>query len=320
MNKTLWIAATVVVAVTFLLFTVLTLVILPGGALTGRMALLLLLFAVIVGASAVPYLAFELKKRRQRVETIVSMLSTGDLAAGLEARFSGVLKEIPGFRNLLRSFRNLIGYLQDVSENVALASGRITAKTRRLITDAGDQAHSTNTARESIHQLDEEIEKVVMSVDALSGNTEQTGTATLQMQSSIEEVVASTHTLAEFADENAAAIEEMTKSIEEVAGHADSLATFAIQNSSAMVQMDATISQIEENIKETEGVSNQVSKASEKGIEVVKEIFEDSVFSFAGSGWPTATRKSGMARPTRAARRRSSFRHPSWSMSTGWSE
>jgi len=247
---------------------------LPGFSEGGRGLLLFCAAAAALTGAAYHFLELRHRRQQKRVDRIVGAISSGNLAIGVDSQAAKVLAALPGFQTLLRSFRNIIGYLQDASENVAMASGRISEKTRRLILDAGEQVDSSETARESIRQLDEEIEKVVVSVDALSGYTESTGTAILEMQSSSEEVVSATHTLASFTDENATSIEEMTHSIEEVAGHADSLAAFASENSSAMVQMDATIGQIEENIKETEGMSDEVSQSAQQGMKVVKETAE----------------------------------------------
>ena len=171
-----------------------------------------------------------------------------------------VTEDIPGFRRVLRSFQNVITYLQDTSESVSTASGQ------HLRQDAGPLPRGARTRwirvtrpASSIHQLDRDIEKVVESVDTLSSFTEETGSAILEMRASSEEVMASTHNLTSFVDEIGASIEEMARSVQEVAENAESLSSFAIENASAMVEMDATIGQIEENIRETEELSQQVA-------------------------------------------------------------
>lgn len=254
---------------TFAALLLLAILLLPSGSVTLRLAFFLLVSAAIAGPLVVYWSDLRSNISRRKIDRLLSALAAGNLDAGVEGGTPETLAEYPGFQKLLRSFRNLIAYLQDTSENVAVASGRISDKTRKLMTDAGDQVESTQIGRQSVQQLDQEIEKVVMSVDALSGFTEQTSVSMLEMRSSIEEVVEATHDLSVLADENASSIEEMSRSVEEVAGHADSLSSFAIQNSSAMVQMDATIGQIEENIRETEQVTTQVLQTSQEGTRVV---------------------------------------------------
>lgn len=258
-------AAAVALAALFLL----AYLILPPGSFTLRFVLFLVIVAALTGSGMLYLAEARLGWARRRVDRLLSALAAGKLDVGMEGESLEVQSEYPGFQKLLRSFRNIIAYLQDTSENVALASGRISEKTRKLMTDAGEQVQSTEVGRQSVQQLDQEIEKVVMSVDALSGFIEQTSVSILEMRSSIEEVVEATHELSILTDENASSIEEMSRSIEEVAGHSDSLSSFAIQNSSAMVQMDATIGQIEENIKETEQITRQVTETSEEGMRVV---------------------------------------------------
>jgi ABC-type transport system substrate-binding protein len=258
----------------FVALLFLAILLLPAGSLTWRMTFFLLVAAGLSGPAVVYWADLRVRIARRKIDRLLRSLAAGNLDAGMEAGTAETVSEYPGFQKLLRSFRNVIAYLQDTSENVVVASGRISEKTRKLMVDAGEQVESTEVGRASVQQLDEEIEKVVMSVDALSGFTEQTSVSILEMRSSIEEVVEATHELSVLTDENAVSIEEMSRSIEEVAGHADSLSSFAIQNSSAMVQMDATIGQIEENIRETEQVTRQVLLTSQEGTRVVGDTLK----------------------------------------------
>ena len=268
MRKKALIFGSVTATAAFFILFLLAFFILPSAFLSGRFFLFILSAALLFGAAGVGYVTNYAEVGRRRIDRLLSSLAAGNLKVGLDARSAATAADFPGFQKLLRSFRNIITYLQDTSENVAIASGNISEKTRRLMGDAEEQAKSTEVARHSVHQLDEEIEKVVISVDTLSGFIEQTSVSILEMRSSIEEVVEATHTLASITDEIATSTEQMSATIEQVAGHADSLSSFAIQNSSAMMQMDATISQIEENIRETESMSKQVAESAQAGINV----------------------------------------------------
>jgi len=64
---------------------------------------------------------------------------------------------------------------------------------------------------------------------------------------------------------------EMSASFEEVAENTNSLSAFAVQNSASMVEMDATISQIEENIRDTETLTQQVSQVARIGFQSVED-------------------------------------------------
>jgi oligopeptide transport system substrate-binding protein len=209
--------------------------------------------------------------RRDDLDALLRSLSRGDLTVGSDARAAEVSEEFPGFRRVLRSFQNIITYLQDTSESVSSASGNISDRTRGLFGEVRDQVASVDQAKTAIRQLDKDIEQVVENVDTLSNFAEETGSAFLEMRASSEEVMGSTHNLAGFMDEIGASIDEMARSVQEVAENAESLSSFAIENASAMVEMDATIGQIEENIRETEGLSKQVATAASAGSGVVKD-------------------------------------------------
>ncbi len=247
------------------------LVILPSGTFTWRFWLFIVLGGFLLGLGH-SYAGRKGRERaRESLDGLLGALSQGDLTAGHDEQAEAVAEEFPGFRQVLRSFQNLITYLQDTSESVSAASGSISGKTRVLFREVTDQVESVSAARDSIRQLDKDIEQVVDNVDNLSNFSEETGSAILEMRASSEEVLTSTHNLASFVDEIGASIEEMTRSIEEVAENTEGLSSFAIQNASAMVQMDATIGQIEENIKETEGLSSQVGEAAKAGTKVVRD-------------------------------------------------
>ena len=249
----------------------LALALLPDEALTWRLWLCLVLGGLAMGFGHWYVATRSAEHSREDLDALLRALSQGDLTVGTKLGAQSVTEDYPGFRRVLRSFLNLITYLQDTSESVSTVSGGISDKTRVLFREVQDQVASVTEARDSIRQLDRDLEQVVEHVDGLSSFAEETGSAILQMRASSDEVLNSTHNLAAFVDEIGASIEEMTRSIQEVAAHTESLSSFAVQNASAMLQMDATIGQIEENIMETEGLSRQVAEASTSGTTVVKE-------------------------------------------------
>jgi methyl-accepting chemotaxis protein/ABC-type transport system substrate-binding protein len=262
-------AGAIVVAVAVL--AILGAVILPEGAFTLRFWLFLAAAGVLAGGVSVFFARETGGRVRESLDALLRSLAAGNLNVGTGTEVQRVMEEYPGFQRVLRSFQNMIGYLQDGSDSVSSASSAISSKTRVLFKEVQDEVESVSRVRESVRALEREIEQVVGNVDGLSSVSEQTGSAVLEMRASIDEVVGSTHNLSSFVDEIGVSIEEMARSVEEVAEHTESLSSFAIENSSAMVEMDATIGQIEENIRETEGISKQVAEVSATGTRVVKE-------------------------------------------------
>ncbi len=269
LNRAWWKALSAGILCVFIL-AVLAGLILPSGTFSGRFWL----FLVIAGAVAALATMFSTgavrSTARDTLDDFLRKMAAGNLAIRRDLHTREVMDEYPGFLRVLRSFQSIIGYLQDTADSVSNASNKISAKAKALFTGAEEQVESVGQVRNSIAQLEGEIENVVSGVDTLSGFTEKTSSAILEMRASIEEVVNATHNLSSFVDEIGASIEEMARSVEEVAGHGESLSSFAIQNSSAMVQMDATIGQIEENIKETEVVSQHVQEVAGTGVSVVR--------------------------------------------------
>ena len=271
MNQRLLLRGSATAAALFAAALLAALLLLPAPARTGRLWLLLGLLSAAAGFWAA-WSAETLRARyRLRLDEVLSGVVSGNLAVREDAETAEMLHEFPALRRMLRSFRNLIEYLQNTSQQVSEVSAGIGEKTRQLAADSREQVHSVSQANSSITTLDSEIGTVVEQMDALSGFTEQTSASILQMRSSIEEVVEATRHLAEFVDEIASSMAEMAHSVEEVASNSDSLSSFAIENSSAMIEMDATIGQIEENIRETDALSRQVAEVSQEGGRTVKD-------------------------------------------------
>ena len=270
MPKKPWIRALASGAAVLALLALLALIILGPSAFSIRLWIFLVVLAA--GAAIGSYLYRKpVETAGSNLDELLRDLASGNLAIGSDPKSAKMMQDNPGFQRVVRSFQGIISFLQDTSESVSTASNQISEKTRRLFSDAKDELASLTDAGRGAHQLDDEIGRIVESVDRLSGFTERTSSAMLEMRASIEEVVNATHNLSDLVDENSSSIEEMVRSFDEVAGHTESLSSFAIQNSSAMVQMDATITQIEEHIRETEGISNQVAQVSQGGVKVVKE-------------------------------------------------
>jgi len=252
------------------LLAVLARLILPAGTFGGRFWAFILVSGAM-GALGTAVLLFQQKSySKEHLDDLLRRIASGSLDVGQDSTTRGVLEAFPGLKRVLSSLQGIIGHLQDTGAGVSEASGRISEKAQQLFSEAEDQARSVSGVRHSLSSLEGEIEKVVESVDSLSGFTEKTSSAILEMRASIEEVLGATHSLSSLVDEISASIEEMSRSIDEVAGHGESLSSFAIENSSAMVEMDATISQIEENIRDTEGISRQVLDTARSGEEAVK--------------------------------------------------
>lgn len=266
-----WLRALSAGILSIFILAVLAGLVLPSGTFSGRFWVFLILAGLMAALAAAFSTVSSRTSARDTLDDLLRKMAAGNLAVRGDRQVREVMDEYPGFQRVLRSFQGIIGYLQDTADSVSDASNKISAKAKALFTGTGEQVESVGQVRNSIAQLEGEIENVVSGVDTLSGFTEKTSSAILEMRASIEEVVNATHNLSSFVDEISASIEEMARSVEEVAGHGESLSSFAIQNSSAMVQMDATIGQIEDNIKETEGISRQVQEVAATGVTAVKE-------------------------------------------------
>lgn len=250
---------------------VLARLVLPGGTFTGRFLVFLILAGLCGAMGAALLTRGRPDASRESVDDLLRRIASGSLDVGRDGKTRRVLESNPGLKRVLSSLQGVIGHLQDTGARVSEASSLISRKAQQMFADAGDQARAVGDVRRSLTSLEGEIERVVLGVDGLSGFTEKTSSAILEMRASIEEVVGATHNLSALVDEISASIEEMSRSIDEVAGHGESLSSFAIQNSSAMVQMDATIGQIEENIRETEGISRKVLDTAREGEKAVKQ-------------------------------------------------
>ncbi len=258
-------------AVWFVLSFLFGLALLPGEARGGRLWIYVAILSALFGFGLAWYAERQRRGYRRRLDTVITAMVAGNLAAREDQEQSGFAADFPSLPKLLRTFRNLIAYLQGTSHNVSEVSATLARKTRQLSGDASEQVASVEQANASIRELDKEIGTVVEQMDTLSGFTEQTSSSILQMRSSIQEVVEAAQHLAEFVDEIAASMTEMARSIEEVAAHSDSLSSFAIENASAMVEMDATTGQIAQNIKETEALSQQVARVAQESGRTVQD-------------------------------------------------
>ena len=255
----------------FVISVVLAFLLLPGPARGGKVWVWAAVVSALSGFGVAFYSERLRKSYRRRLDRVISAMVAGNLAVREDQEQAGFRADFPSLPRLLRTFRNLIAYLQSTSHNVTEVSATLARKTRQLSGDASEQVASVEKANRSITELDHEIGTVVEQMDSLSGFTEQTSSSILQMRSSIQEVVEASQHLAEFVDEIAASMTEMARSVEEVATHSDSLSSFAIENASAMVEMDATTGQIAENIKETETLSQQVARVAQEGGKTVKD-------------------------------------------------
>ena len=209
MRKQAWIRIVLAGVVTVAVMALLALVVLPSGSFTLRFVFFLAIAGFLLGL-AYSFLSGErVDRSRDALDEMLKTLASGNLAIGGDHRTKQAMEGFPGFRRVLRSFQNMIGYLRDSSESVSAASNSISEKTRVLFREVQDEVESVVKARDSIQQLEREIEKVVHSVDGLSSFSEQTGSAVLEMRASIEEVVGSTHNLSNFVEEiGAASVEE----------------------------------------------------------------------------------------------------------------
>ncbi len=270
MRKRLVFKALIIGVLAVAVLVLLAALILPQGSFSRSFWAFLLVSGIASGGASYFMEVGKKGDTQDYLDELLQNMARGDLAMGTSERSREIIALFPGFLRVLRSFQGVIGYLQDTADGVSKASRLISEKARRLFGETGNQVEQIGQVRDSISQLENEIDTVVSGVDILSGFTEKTSSAILQMRASIDEVVSATHSLNVFVDEISASIEETARSVDEVADHSESLAAAAVENSSAMVEMDATINQVGQNIKETEKISRQVLDVVGEGVSVVK--------------------------------------------------
>ncbi|MFA6958799.1 MAG: ABC transporter substrate-binding protein [Thermoanaerobaculia bacterium] len=250
-----------------IVFTILTM--LFSSVPFGQRLLSILLAAVSVGG---PSMYFLWRRRSWKGERGQSAVLLGRIASGDlnfyadDIRQTGMTHEIASAtRALVVNLDRTVSRFSQLSTDVRAASEQLLGQARSLSRATSGQASAAEATSTSLRGIDESVQNMHQSMDALSTSAEETSTAATQMLASIREASGTADALSEFAEQTAASVEEMIASLNEVARNTEELSSMAVETSSAILQMSATTAEIAHSAKESAEFSELATEAAQQG-------------------------------------------------------
>jgi methyl-accepting chemotaxis protein len=119
--------------------------------------------------------------------------------------------------------------------------------------------------------LDEAMEQIRASLDAIAGSTSDNSTSLIEMSTSIDDVATSADQLARQVGTTASAVLEMVRSIVSVADSVEVLARETDLTASAVAQIDASTREIEQNAREASALGGRMAESAREGSDAVQE-------------------------------------------------
>ncbi|MCM2314709.1 MAG: ABC transporter substrate-binding protein [Thermoanaerobaculia bacterium] len=249
------------------LFTLLTMLFGPDSF--GERILSIFFAAFSVGAPSAIFLwrRHQWKGERGQSAVLLGRVASGDLAFYADdIRRTGMTSEIASAtRALVVNLERTVSRFAQMSADVRVASDHLIEQARNLSRATTGQTSSIEATSSSLREIDQSVQNVRQSMDALSASAEETSTAATQMFASIQEASGTADALSEFAEQTAASVEEMIASLNEVARNTEELSSMAVETSSSILQMSATTEEIARSAKESAEFSELATEAAEQG-------------------------------------------------------
>ena len=205
--------------------------------------------------------------RRESTYALINRIATGELSSSRSeiSDITSSRRMADSLHALVTNLERTIGRFAQLSRDVGRVSDQMSARARVLAQSAGEQLQSTEATSSSVTQIDQSINAVRRSMEALSHNAEETSTSVLEMSASIEEVSRIADTLAEFVEQTSSAFEEMSASINQVASNTENFSSFATETATSIVQMNATTQEIGRSARHSSELAKNVRDAATEG-------------------------------------------------------
>ncbi|MBI2215066.1 MAG: methyl-accepting chemotaxis protein, partial [Acidobacteria bacterium] len=172
-----------------IVFTVLTM--LFSSAPFGQRMLSILFAALSVGGPSMFFLwrRRHWKGERGQSAVLLGRIASGDLAFYAEdIRQTGMTPEIvAATRALVVNLERTVSRFSQLSSDVRAASEQLIGQARSLSRATSGQASAAEATSGSLREIDDSVQNMRQSMDALSSNAEETSTAATQMLASIQE-------------------------------------------------------------------------------------------------------------------------------------
>jgi methyl-accepting chemotaxis protein len=244
-------------------------------------SILLTLVIIGIGIGASTFFVKLIVKPLERMVGAATQVSNGDFTQTLEISSAdevGTLGE--AFVKMMGNLKTMVRKIVDVSQDVSMASQKITENSRQVAEGATVQATAVDNTSSSITQMSTSIREIAGGIEVLSSGAEATSSSILQMSAVINEVANNAQELSASVESTSSSVVEMTASIKQVAEAVDLLSSAAEETASAMNEMSASVREVEKNAKDSARLSERATndareygtKAVEKTIDGMKKI------------------------------------------------
>jgi methyl-accepting chemotaxis protein len=235
---------------------------------------ILLTFVVIgIGIAVSTFFVKLIVKPLERMVKVATQVSNGDFTQSLEINSTDEVGTLgTAFIKMMGNLKTMVSKIADVSQDVSMASGRITENSRHVTEGANVQATAVDNTSSSITQMSTSIREIAGGIEVLSSGAEATSSSILQMSAAITEVANNTQELSTSVESTSSSVVEMMASIKQVAEAVDLLSSAAEETASAMNQMSASVREVEKNAKESAKLSERATDdAKEYGMKAVEK-------------------------------------------------
>ncbi|MGK2857779.1 MAG: ABC transporter substrate-binding protein [Thermoanaerobaculia bacterium] len=250
-----------------IIFTLLTM--LFGPVSFGERILSIAFAAVSVGAPSALFLwrRQQWKGERGQSAVLLGRIASGDLAFYADdIRGTGMTAELTSAtRALVVNLERTVSRFSQLSVDVGVASEHMIEQAKNLSRATTGQTSSIEATSGSLREIDQSVQNVRISMEALSASAEETSTAATQMFASIQEASGTADALSAFAEQTAASVEEMVASLNTVAKNTEELSSMAMETSSSILEMSATTEEIARSAKESAEFSELATEAAQQG-------------------------------------------------------
>lgn len=230
-------------------------------------------------------------RRLAQLSTLAERLAQGDLTAAAQSiparvagsrgsstsaiAFVGSQDEVG---RLAQSFDHMAGNLRQTIREVMRAQSSLRSvfdevgtRSNSLIQLVDEQKISLDTAYQSIEQLNDAMQQISDSVEALSALAEEAATSIRQLVASAQEISREADALTQSVDNTARSTEQMVVSTREVDRNVGQLREFVTNTAASMTQMNASISQIDSTASRSYELATGVAGAAESGRTAVSQ-------------------------------------------------
>ncbi len=211
------------------------------------------------------------------VEGAASM-ADGDLATHVDVRSddeTGVLAR--AFNAMVESLRGLVSQVNENTQHVAGAMGKLSASSSAMREEAQRQEMAVESTAESVGGIISSMHTVNESVEALSETALETSSAAIEMDSSIAATATHIDELSEIIDTTASSVTEMTSAIREIARSADTLNQSTESTAQALELLSGSVRSVESNARESQSLSDETAQKAEQGVAAVHQTVEGMV-------------------------------------------